>query len=745
MYATIKKKGEYMDSSLGGTVETVIYKNKNTGFCVFDLAVKGELVTVVGELPELCEGEQVTVWGEFVTHKNFGRQFKAVAAERVLPRTATAIQKYLESGAIEGVGKVTAQRLVEAFSDNTLEVIARQPERLSEIKGISKQKAIDIHERFRRLYGMRETLAALGGFGLDMGDSLELYKSYADIAPAVIADNPYMLCGYPLYKEFSFADAIAAERGVPHDDPKRVLAGFVYVLRHNLTNGHCCLPCEKLLDITHDFLEIDRDTAEIQLFSFTDGRFLRLCDIGGQERVFLPEYYLAERYISERIRLARELSWEDEGEVEQEIKQLEERRGIEYAPLQLEAIIAAFCSGAVVITGGPGTGKTTTVNAIIGLCELHGDKVMLAAPTGRAAKRLSELAGHEAKTIHRLLEMDFAADGSLKFVHDEENKLACDLLVVDEMSMTDSKLMSALLRATPEHARIVMVGDSDQLPAVGAGNVLRDIVDSGVCRVVELSHIFRQAAQSLIVTNAHRIVGGELPDLTRRDADFFFIEGSGDAAAELMVSLATARLPKKYGFDPVSDIQLLTPTRLGALGTVSLNDAVRERVNPREDEKGEITIMGNLLRVGDKVMQTKNNYDIKYVRESGETGVGVFNGDIGSVTAVDLKSQLVVVRFDDRAVAYTFEQARQLEPAYAVTVHKSQGSEFECVVLALSGVSKRLMYRNLLYTAATRARRLLVIVGERAVMERMIENDKKQLRYTGLKHFLCETGEFELL
>lgn len=735
-----------MDRQLTGTVENVVYRNTESGFCVLDLALSAkELVTVVGELYDVCEGEQLTVYGEFVTHPSFGAQFKATAAEHVLPKTATAIEKYLSDGAIEGIGPVLAKRLVAEFKNNTLEVMARQPELLSQVKGISPKKAAEINKRFMRIYGMRETLSGLAAYGIEAADAIALFKTFADAAVQVISSNPYMLCGYPLYKPFDFADALASQGGVDAADPKRVLAGYIYALRHNTENGHTCLPTEKLIDITADYLSIDRDAAEIALFDFIEQGRLKTAEINSQSRVFMLDCYAAEKYAAERIRLLKELSFEDEFDGERLLSEFEQKNEIKYQSLQREAVLSAMCEGAVVITGGPGTGKTTAVNAIISLCEQLGQKVALAAPTGRAAKRMGELTGREAKTIHRLLEMDFAPDGSLKFVHDKQNRLEFDLCVIDEMSMVDSALFCSLLEGLPEHCRLVMVGDSDQLPAVGAGNVLRDIINSDACRVVELSHIFRQAAQSLIVTNAHKIVGGELPQLDVRDRDFFFLEANRENAAELVVSLACARLPKSYKLDPLSDIQVLTPTKLGLLGTAALNDRLRQRLNPPAENKAQIKVMGNLLRSGDKVMQTKNNYDIKYVRDGGEGGIGVFNGDIGEIESIDYAMQRVTVKFDDRTVAYTFEQAKQLDAAYAATVHKSQGSEFEAVVLCLSDISRRLRYRNLLYTAVTRAKKLLVIVGESSVLAEMVHNDRKLLRYTGLEGFLKQDGKYEFL
>ncbi|MEG2939456.1 MAG: AAA family ATPase, partial [Oscillospiraceae bacterium] len=490
------------------------------------------------------------------------------------------------------------------------------------------------------------------------------------------------------------------------------------------------------IDTAFGFLDLARDSVEIALYDAVEDNLLRVAKIEGAERVFLNELMRAERYIAERLQLLNSLSYVDAENADEKINEFEKLNDIQYEAIQRKAIELSLTTGAVVITGGPGTGKTTTLNAIISLCEHGGDDVLLAAPTGRAAKRLSELTGREAKTIHRLLEVDYQSAETLKFVHDETNPLKGDVVVIDEMSMVDVNLFESLLRGIKPHCRLIMVGDFNQLPSVGAGNILRDIIDSGACETVEFQKIFRQAAKSLIVVNAHCIVDGQVPDIDTKDKDFFFLRTQKEQGAGLICDLVGARLPKAYKFNPFSDIQVLTPSRKGLLGTMNLNDELRARLNPQSKEKAEVRIMGQLFRVGDRIMQIKNNYDIKWEKDNGENGLGVFNGDIGLVSAVDRNTQIIVCLFDDRRVKYTFEQARQLESAYAVTVHKSQGSEFPCVVLGLADFSNKLAYRNLLYTAVTRARSLLVIVGEQAMLERMVENDRKMLRYTGLRAFL---------
>ncbi len=726
------------DNKITGVVENVVYRNDETGFAVFDLAVSDELVTVVGEVFGISVGEEMTVWGEYGTHPSFGLQFKASAAQRILPSGATAIFRYLSGGALRGIGPVTARRIVDSFGDKTLEVIAKAPEKLTAIQGISRKKAQDISAEFKKIYGVREMITQLSAMGIETADALMLYRAYADITADILRDNPYLLCGYPLYKDFETADNLAHQMEFQADHINRIRAGIIYVLRHNQNNGHTCLPTEKLIDAVFPFLDIPRDAVEIALYDAVEDGLLKTAVIDGEERCFTADFYNAERYIAERIHLVNALEFMPAADVAENIADFERGHGIVYEALQRAAIEKALTQGAVVITGGPGTGKTTTLNAIIALCEQNGDKVALCAPTGRAAKRLSELTGKNAKTIHRLLEVELQKNDIVKFVHDESNPLSCDVVVIDEMSMVDVQLFRSLLCGIRPQCRLIMVGDFNQLPSVGPGNILHDIVDSGCCETIEFQKIFRQAAQSLIVVNAHSIVAGEMPDITARDNDFFFLQTAKEEGAKLIGSLMVERLPKAYKIDPFNDIQVLTPSRIGMMGTSALNDLLQARLNPPQTGKNEVRLLGQLYREGDRIMQIKNNYDIEWQRDNGETGKGVFNGDIGLIENISRPQQIIRVLFDDRWVNYTFEQARQLEPAYAITVHKSQGSEFDTVVLALHDFSKRLCYRNLLYTAVTRAKRMLVVVGDPSLFEAMVYNNRRMQRYTGLLAFLAK-------
>jgi len=726
-----------MSTKLTGVVENIVYSNSETFFSVLELNVGDELVTVVGELAGTAVGEELVVFGEYVTHPVYGVQFKCLAAERILPSGATAILKYLSAGALKGIGPALARRLVDAFGEETLQILANHPEKLEKIRGFSKSKAAETVERFRQIFGLRQALAELAEFRLEMRDAIRLYKDFGQQAAEIIRDNPYMLCGYPLYKDFGFSDHLAGELGFDSAHINRVRAGLIFILRHNMFNGHTCLPAEKLIDKAHDFLGIERDDVEIALWGAAGSSLVRTDLLSGRDFAFLPPLFRSENFISERLVLLDSLEYPSSADADEIIDLFERREDIVYEELQRKAIFESLKSGALVITGGPGTGKTTAINAIISLCEQQGDNVALVAPTGRAAKRMTELTGREARTIHRLLEVDFRSGEDIRFVHNENNLLKCDVVVVDEMSMVDVPLFESLLRGLRPQCRLVMVGDSNQLPAVGAGNLLRDVIDSGCCAVVEFKKIFRQAAESSIVVGAHSIVEGVFPEPDKEEGDFFFIDCSTSAGSAVIAELVAKKLPERYGFDPLADIQVLSPQRKGLMGTESLNETLRRQLNPPSEKKRELTVMGQLFREGDRVMQIRNNYDVVYRREDGSSGIGVFNGDIGVIAEIIPQEGKIIVEFDDeRTVSYTHETARELEPAFAVTVHKSQGSEFPVVVVALSGTPDRLRFRNLLYTAVTRAKDVLILVGEKSVAKDMVNNDRKSLRYTALRTFI---------
>ncbi|MGI5894333.1 MAG: ATP-dependent RecD-like DNA helicase [Candidatus Merdivicinus sp.] len=718
-----------------GTVEEILFANPDNGFAVIELDTGEELLPVVGELAGIEPGEELTLTGRYGNHPKFGYQFKAEVFERSLPSNLTAIRKYLASGAVKGIGPTLAGRIVETFGERTLEILEKDPTRLSEVKGISARKADELVQEFNKMFGMRLVMIFLSSHGISSYQSVKIYKKWGPMAVDLIKANPYLLCGGDIGVDFEKADQMALSLGFSRSHPERIFGGVAHLLRHNLQNGHTCLARETVSDKASRLLrlnveevetEIDHRLEEEELYSIHRNR----------EYLFLPDYYGAERYIAFRISLMLQNRYFETRDVDRMIEKIEAEKQIQYENLQREAIRQALSRSVMILTGGPGTGKTTTLNAIIDILEEEGLKIAIAAPTGRAAKRISEVTGRDAKTIHRLLEVDFSEENRDKFLHNEQHPLDADAVVIDEMSMVDCMLFESLLRGLKLGCRLILVGDSDQLPSVGPGNVLRDLIDSGKIPTVALKQVFRQAAESLIVTNAHRIVEGEMPDLTIKDRDFFFLSRlNTEAALQTIVDLVSVRLPKSYQFSPITDIQVLSPQRKGDLGVYTLNQRLQQVLNPKTPELREYKGILYTFREGDKVLQTRNNYDIEWDKD-GEKGVGVFNGDIGIIREIDAPSETITIDFDDRVCSYTFDMANELELAYAVTVHKSQGSEYDAVVLPILGGYDKLYYRNLLYTAVTRAKKLLILVGSRNRIAYMVENNVRTLRYTGLKFFL---------
>ena len=723
---------------LCGSVDRVTYHNDKNQYTVLDLATEGGMVTVVGAFPFVSEGEELRVYGTWQSHPSFGDQFKAETFERARPATTAAILKYLSSGAVKGVGPAMAQRIIQTFGEKALEVMENDPQRLSQIKGITLEKAQEIGGELKRVYGIRELMMFLGAYGVRPEQTVLVWKQFGEASIACIQEDPYCLCGEGMDISFEIADAIAESMEKSPDDLGRVQAGILYVLRHNLNNGHTCLPLDKLAQAASQILGVSPEAVQDGIYTLCQG-FHTVCEtFGGREFLFLQKQHVSETYIAARMKAMLSMAPNAIGGAEGKIAAIEKKRGIQYADKQREAIRAALEQGILILTGGPGTGKTTTLNAIIHLLKEAGERVYLAAPTGRAAKRMSELTGEEAKTIHRLLQVDWDEQDNPVFTRNERNPLECDCLVIDELSMVDSYLFESVLRALPFSCRLVLVGDNDQLPSVGAGNVLGDLMASGLFPTVELKEIFRQSMESLIVLSAHRIVEGKMPELRRHDSDFFFLpQEEAGKAAQLIVSLCSVRLPRSYGYSSVTDIQVLCPGRKGELGTVELNKHLREAINPPSKAKKETKVNGILFREGDKVMQIRNDYNLPWIKDDSTSGEGVFNGDMGVITEIDRPGGAIHVRIDDKDVLYDFEHAAtELEPAYAVTVHKSQGNEFPAVVIPVLGPPRQLCYRNLLYTGVTRAKQLLILVGRRGVIDAMIEHDRKTKRYTGLKWFL---------
>ena len=724
---------------LEGVVEHVIYENPDTGYAVFEVDAGGTDIVVAGNVGSVDNGMSITAYGYMVNHPSYGEQFRAETCEASLPQDTTALLSYLSSGVLPYIGPSTAKKIVAKFGAHTLNVISETPDKLCELKGITPQKAAAISNEFRRMYGVREVIAWMAKFGLSAQMAVTAYRAFGPATVEALKKNPYMLCGEPLNLKFSQVDGIAAQLQVGQGSDLRIAAGLLYALRHNANNGHTCLPADKLIESTARFIRVEPDAVKAGLQSLLEHEEMRACTFDGTKYIYLPDLLSAEQDIAARLGELATFPTEGPKTLESDIRVLELTQGFEYAPLQREAIRLALSSRVMVLTGGPGTGKTTTVKAILNLYEGIYDRVALCAPTGRAAKRLTELTGHSASTIHRLLEVDYST-GSVRFIHNEKNLLPFDVIILDEMSMVDAKLFQALLAAARYHCRIIMVGDADQLPSVGPGSVLGEILQADVLPTVRLNEIFRQAQKSMIVQNAHRIVEGQMPIKGGRDDDFFMIESAGLACQRLICDLVSTRLPKSYGYDPVRDIQVLCPTKVGPTGSVELNRRLQAILNPPAPDKPQIIWeqSGRVLRCGDKVMQIKNDYDIPYERDGAEAGVGAYNGDIGIITAVDPESRAVTVQMDDRKYIYGADQLAELEPAYAVTVHKSQGSEFPAVIMPVADVPARLCYRNLLYTGVTRARRLCILAGTRRTEQAMVDNVRQNMRYSGLRYLLRE-------
>lgn len=727
---------------MSGSVERVIFRNEKNQYTVLELNNSEELVTVVGCLPFVSEGEELKVIGTWTSHPSFGPQFKVQACERSRPATAAAILKYLSSGAVKGVGAATAVRIVETFGENALDIIENDPERLAQVKGVTKAKAKKISEDFKQANGIKDVMVRLGKYGITPEEAVRVWKRYGAYAEDCIRKDPFCLCDEELDIDFARADTIAASLQMPQDDTGRVRAGLIYVLRHNANNGHTCLPRESLVQVTSRMLQVEPEVTGGILRNMEDTFDVHTEIFGEREFLFLPRYYQSETYCADRLKMMLRYPPQSIVGVESSIKEIEIREGIHYALEQKQAITQALEKGFLILTGGPGTGKTTTLNGIIRILKEKGETVLLAAPTGRAAKRMSELTGEEAKTVHRMLQVQWDEADNPVFSRNEQNPLECDAVVVDELSMVDVSLFEGVLRALPLGCRLILVGDCDQLPSVGAGNVLGDLIASQLFPVVQLTEIFRQSMESLIVTNAHRIVAGEMPLLGDKTHDFFFLPlRRAETISSTIVDLCARRLPASYGYSVYQDIQVLTPGRKGELGTQELNRRLQETLNPPDKGKKELNVNGSILREGDKVMQVKNNYNLAWSRSDGTTGEGVFNGDMGILIEIDKAAGALTVAVDDKMVLYDTDHAGELELAYAATVHKSQGNEFQAVVMPMFPGPKQLEYRNLLYTAVTRAKNLLILVGEERTVQAMVANNRKTRRYSGLLHFLEQEAE----
>lgn len=719
-----------------GSVENIVFSNEANGYVVLDLDSGGELITVVGNLGNVEEGEVLALKGGYVSHHKFGMQFKAEYCERKLPEDTVNIEKYLASGAIKGIGKILARKIVKTFGENTLEIIENSPEKLVQVKGITAKKCKEITLESQKLFALRKIMSYLSAYDINPKYVMNIYRRYGTDSMKLIKRNPYIMCGDGIELEFEKADAVAYSLKIEKNSVCRVIAGIQNILKTAALNGHSCLPVGILMKNALKILDIsERDFLKAYNTAVDDNE-LFIYIKNNNEFVYLPDYYYAESFISDRIKAMNRLSSAEDYDYDTLIDIEEQENNIVYEDIQRKAVAAALSNNIMILTGGPGTGKTTTLNAIISIFEKKGDMVFLAAPTGRASKRMSDLTGYEAKTIHRLLEVVYDSDDRLVFAHDENNPLECDVIVIDEMSMVDCVLFEKLLRALRMDCKIIMVGDFHQLPSVGAGNLLEDIINSNIVTVVELTKIFRQAQKSCIITNAHRIVSGEYPDITRKNSDFFFFRRNNyENAVALITDLAKRRLPEAYSYSPFDDIQIITPSRKGTVGTAELNKVLQHYLNPPSAGKTECKVFSCVYRVGDKVMQIKNNYSIVWEKND-EKGEGIFNGDIGKILEIDTASQTAEIDFDGRIASYSFELLSQIELAYAITVHKSQGCEFEAVIMPVMDGFERLFYRNLLYTAVTRAKKLLILVGSEEKIYSMVDNNKRTMRYTCLKDML---------
>ena len=719
---------------LQGTIGAVVYHNYENGYAVLRLQCEdGQTATVVGTIPLPSAGERLMVTGKWSSHPSYGKQFEAEFLERLMPETANQILRYLSGRVIKGIGPIMAGRIVNHFGDSTLHIMEREPERLAEVVGISLKKAKAIGQEFRLQVGMRHLMEYFTLHQLPAELAVKTYKLYGESAVDMLYDDPYLLMDEELDAPFEAVDRFAIELGVAGDDPRRVSAGILFELRYNLNAGHSFLPESKLTNATMQLLSVSEDIVLKRIDRLLQGEQLVRDHLAGIDIIYLPQLHRAEVYCTERLLALANSHCPAPRNLERLLAQASASSGLKYAPQQEEAIRSAATDKLLLVTGGPGTGKTTIVNGILALYDALGINTLLAAPTGRAAKRLTEVTGRDASTIHRLLEAGIDPHtGNLVFARDEDNPLKADAVIVDEMSMVDVLLLHSLLQALPQHCRLILVGDPDQLPPVGPGSPFSDMLRSESLPSVRLTEIFRQAQESLIVMNAHRVNQGQMPELRNVKNDFFFLNSlSEEAVGQTIVGLCASRLPKNMGI-PADQIQVLTPTKKGGAGTVHLNKLLQASLNPPTPNKKERQFGDFLFREGDRVMQIRNNYDITW-RTTDTIGTGIFNGDIGIIRSIDIASEQLTVVFDDREADYDFTQLGELEPAYAMTVHKSQGSEYRAVVLAAWNGSPYLLNRSILYTAITRAKELLIIVGRPETVATMTENVRTGRRYTGMK------------
>lgn len=727
-----------------GEVKTIIYENEENGYKVIEVETEDDLFAAVGYMQGVGEGETVKLTGRWVSHRIYGEQFAVDMYEKQMPASRASIIKYLSSGIIKGVRSATAKKIVDAFGEEALRVIENEPLRLTQIKGINAEKAMAINLSYVTRMGASSIMMFLQQYDVSVKLCAKIYKRFGGGAVELIKENPYILCDEIEGVGFKTADKMALSMGLEETDANRVRSGVLYTHLNGTLFGHTYLPREELARSAAELLGVSIPAANQGIFELIAQRRLISEPSETGEKIYYYTHYNAEKYCGRRIReIAARKRKINVNEIDREIQIIESHRGIELAKMQKEAVYGALKNDALVITGGPGTGKTTIINTIIDIMYANGLKVALTAPTGRAAKRMSQVCGREAKTIHRLLEAGYGDGGSeLIFQADESNPIRADVIIVDEMSMVDILLMNSLLRAVSDGTRLIMVGDADQLPSVGAGNVLRDIIESGTVPVIRLTEIFRQAEESMIVVNAHKINNGEYPVCNTDGTDFFFAAlPNAQDGADYIASLCQTKLPEKYGIES-ADIQVLSPSKKGIAGVANLNRMLQGVLNPPSPEKTEKADANRALRVGDRVMQIKNNYSLEWYNVNTlEEGSGVFNGDVGYIADINLMLKTVSVVFEDRRVTYNFKDLDELDLAYAATVHKSQGSEFPVIIVPVYDAPYMLMNRNLLYTAVTRAKELVVLVGREDIIRRMVDNNRIVTRYSSLKERLTENEQ----
>ncbi len=730
-----------------GVVEHIIFQNKENGYCVFSMSLSEdefEEVICVATILDLFEGEHIKVTGSEKIHAQYGSQLEVKNYEKVMPKTVHGIEKYLSSGVIKGIGPKMAKKIIENFGEDAFEVIEKNPLALSKIRGISEEKAIAIGKEFNEQVGLRNVMLFLQQYNISNANSAKIYKKYKERTIDVVKTNPYILTDDIIGIGFKTADEIAAQMGIQRDSLYRIKSGIKYELQQNLANGNVYVVYDLLVVSLQQILRVDVEVIKNGIVELQLDGYISKRDVNGVDVVYTSSYLVAENYVAKKL-VELSLNVVDKSkDLDSDIDKVEKELKIQLADMQRTAVKLAMQKGVLVITGGPGTGKTTIINTLIKLFEADGNDVCLTAPTGRAAKRITETTGVDALTIHRLLGVDA---GSLEnrvqtFKKNEEEPIEADVVIVDESSMIDTMLMSNLLKAVQVGTRLVLVGDVDQLPSVGAGNVLSDIIKSDVITIVKLNEIFRQAKESAIVTNAHRINIGEYPEYENKTSDFFIMErNSQEEILATVCDLVVNRLPKNMGFDSVEDIQVLSPIKKTQVGVLNLNQELQKLLNPESKHKNERPFKGGVLRVGDKVMQIKNNYDITYVvldknfKET-ESGVGIYNGEEGKVIKIDIVNEKVWILFEDRLVKYEYSQLDEIDLSYATTVHKSQGSEYKVVVMPVFSGVPMLMTRNLLYTAITRGKKLVILVGKRSSINGMIDNNREVDRNSSLDYYL---------